>query len=317
MPDRGYGGGADAGSNQNDNSFSGGASYDSGYSSGSRDTTSAAGRRAAAQRAQNNAKSRQEAQRRKAEEQRKADIKKAQKEASRANTARNNRGRKGPSRQQHKGIGNITMEQEVANFGVFDTLLNHLFGVVPGVDVQARMDFNTGKRTENKSKFGFAEAIGDVASLAIGAPLVLGALGSKVDDALGTRTEIGAAPTTLAAINGATVATNVKSGQGGKGAGENVAQAGDGLASHKTNTTDTSTNDVTEEKPGPKSSDYGDENRNPVAARQIPTYQGVSLAKSTVAKTPVKPTTSNGSANDDLFELYRKMLGGFFRGSKV
>jgi hypothetical protein len=65
-------------------------------------------------------------------------------------------------------LGNFPMSfwDEVEERGFFSTLLNHLIGILPGVNVQAY--HNDPGRTQDQTTFGIGELIGDLTSLATG-----------------------------------------------------------------------------------------------------------------------------------------------------
>ncbi|NQW01667.1 MAG: hypothetical protein HQ483_18330 [Rhodospirillales bacterium] len=62
---------------------------------------------------------------------------------------------------------------------------------------------------------------------------------------------------------------------------------------------------------------FGDSNRDTPVVQKPPVAYRAAPIKTVVPTKPVNSTSSNGTPNDDLFELYRRMLGGFFRGSRV
>lgn len=91
----------------------------------------------------------------------------------------------------------MSMFEEFERRGLLSTLFNHIPGLlIPGVDVQA--NFSENPELANTTSFGVAEAIGDIAGLAIGVP-GLGTLGSLVDTAETTSTTSTATPGTTPA----------------------------------------------------------------------------------------------------------------------
>ena len=260
-------------------------------------------------RAQDEAKARAKAKAEQEETARKARKKQAAKDRAEAQKSIDARKRSAAGVGGRKSaVGFATVGQEIDRVGLLDTFFNHFAGAFPGVDVEAKLDFATNKRAGNKTTFGAGEAVGDIASLLLGVPGAFGAAGKAFDNVAGTKTEIGAAPKTLA--NG------TKPGaRGGVGT-----QASDGKKNSLSDNQTTDTPNTSTKGGGLNdfSDAFGGDNRSVSLGPQTRSSPSVSLGGPVAPKkSPIKSTTSNGSANDDLFELYRKMLGGFFRGSRV
>ena len=294
--DAGYGGGADANSNSQDQSFGGGESYNSGYSGNGEASTSAARAANAARAASNHAAAQQVAARKqaaaRAEQARLAEIAAKEKQARidgetlrlerleddrkpsrRLPTKNLNAGFKKPgftiwlddelvgekeiigpqtmapeifgkpeekekdegvysyeprddinlnakvdnkatpeqiatarnndvdtAQERSESVGYTSMTQEASDYGVFNTLINHIPGLIPGVSVQAKTDFDGYKkggtefegrqRAGNDTTFGIGEAIGDTIGLLTGTGPILGAAGSWADDKFGSKYNI-------------------------------------------------------------------------------------------------------------------------------
>lgn len=63
----------------------------------------------------------------------------------------------------------ISIAQEFETRGFWDTVMNHLAGILPGFDVQASV-YPSGKRGPDFTTFSGVRAVGDIAGLALGAP---------------------------------------------------------------------------------------------------------------------------------------------------
>ncbi len=218
-----------------------------------------------------------------------------------------------------EAIGEASLDDEFERTSLMDFVGNHFFsGITPGVQRKALLDYSTNKVTDNKTTFGVGRAIGDIAGVALGIPGVPGYLGGKVDNALGTKTEIGGragrskafasrqpnnkSSTSTLGTNNDPIANFARQFAGAFGSPNAPSNAtakqlnfpnafGTGNSSSKSDTTPNSGVILAPPKPKPK----------------LPV----------IPKIQVKSTKSNGSVDDDLFSLYRRMLGGYFKGAKL
>lgn len=243
---------------------------------------------------------------------------------------------------RRSAVGFATLDQELDATGFFETLINHFFtGLLPGLDKQAQVDFATNKKVGDQITFGAAEFVGDVVGALAGVPFAGGQIGNKIDQTLGSKTGLGSSPQTGAKPGGGTLGElalaqadpigvtlgGVPGTPGGSGVqvagGEKLGGGRDAAASNNFAKSNTKPPSLMTTKTQNRTTlsgfetGFGDENRNPTSDTMPKIPQGVFMIKPAIPKTPVKPNKSNGTGDDDLFELYRRMLGGFFQGVKV
>ncbi len=221
---------------------------------------------------------------------------------------------------RREAIGEASLDDEFERTSLMDFVGNHFFsGITPGVQRKALLDYSTNKVTDNKTTFGVGRALGDLAGVALGIPGLPGYLGGKFDNVLGTKTEIGKKTkyASIEALNrditGAGKAPiGTDSNPTNNFAREFASAFGSPNASSNTSAKPLNFPDV-----------FGSGNSS--SQSTAPSNKGASLGTLSkpqpkapvVPKFPAKSTSSNGTKDDDLFSLYRRMLGGYFRGEKL